>query len=113
MAVRIVDNKKLDMTNDEYSLYHRICKSYDEGNSKGSDLFVDLFETDDDGIITFLKPPSRRATSLEVFLFLVTLMTQQHIRVMYSEMDSVVKQMKEKIKEYDAKMAELERKICK
>jgi hypothetical protein len=109
MSIRIVNNKKLEMSNDEYSMYQSICASYDDGNTRGSDLFIDLFETDDDGIIVFLKPPSKRATSLEVFLFLVSLMTQQHLRVMYSQVGSMASDMKNKLKEYDEKLSKLEK----
>jgi hypothetical protein len=109
MAIRIVNNKKLEMTDDEYTMYQGICKSYDEGNTRGSDLFIDLFETDDNGIIVFLRPPSKRATSLEVFLFLTSLMTQQHLRVMYSQVEDMAKNMKSKLKEYEDKIAKLEK----
>lgn len=107
MAIRIVNNKKLEMTDDEFRMYQAICRSYDEGNTKGSDLFIDLFETDNDGIIVFLKPPSKRATSLEVFLFLVSLMTQQHLRVIYNQVGAMASDMKNKLKEYDEKIGSL------
>ena len=98
------------MTDYEYRQYRQICESYDEGNTRGSDLFYDLFETDENGIITVLKPPSKRATSLEVFLFLVGLQQQQHIRIMYSQVDDLARQFKAKIKEYDEKISQLEKK---
>lgn len=97
------------MTNDEFAMYSAICKSYDDGNTKGSDLFIDLFESDDNGIIVFLRPPSKRATSLEVFLFLTSLMTQQHLRVMYSQVEDMAQNMKSKLKEYEDKIAKLEK----
>lgn len=110
MPIKIVCNAKLDMTDFEYRLYKKICESYDDVNVKGSDLFFDLFESDDNGIITVLKPPSKRATSLEVFLFLVTLQQQQHLRIMYSQVDDLAQQFKKKIKEYDEKIDKLENK---
>jgi hypothetical protein len=109
MSIRVVNNKKLEMTNDEYSMYSSICASYDDGNTRGSDLFIDLFETDDDGIIVFLRPPNKRATSLEVFLFLVSLMTQQHLRVIYNQADVMASDIKNKLKEYDERLSKLEK----
>src|SRR5579863_9845951 len=96
MTIRIVDNKKLDMTEDEWNLYNKIVKSYSTMNNKGEDLFIDLFEVNDNGIITFLKPPSKRHTSLEVFLFLIALMQQQHLRLMYQRVDGALAELKKK-----------------
>jgi hypothetical protein len=90
MAIKVVTNKKLDMTEDEWILYQKIIKSYTTITNKGEDLFIDLFETDDNGIIVFLRPPSRRQTSLEVFLFLMSLMQHQHLRVMHQQIDEAV-----------------------
>lgn len=103
MSMHIVDNKKIEMTDDEWSLYQKIVKSYTSLTNKGEDLFIDLFETDNNGIIIFLKPPSKRQTSFEVFLFLMALQQQQHIRLMYQQVDDVCAQMKNKLKELSSK----------
>jgi hypothetical protein len=94
MAIRVVDNKKLEMTDDEWDMYQKICKSYTDVTGKGEDLFMDLFETNDEGIIIFLKPPAKRRTSLEVFLFLMSLMQHQHLRLMYQQIDDAIKEIK-------------------
>ncbi len=97
MSLKIIDNKKVEMSNDEWDYYQTICKSYDEPNFKGSDLFVDLFESDDNGIIIFLKPPSARRTSFEVYLFLMSLMQHQHLRLMHNQIDVALAQVKAKL----------------
>lgn len=107
MSVRVVDNKKLDMTQDEWAMYERIVKSYTTLTNKGEDLFIDLFETNDDGIIVYLKPPSKRQTSFEVFLFLMSLMQHQHLRLMQSQVDNVLIQFKNKMIELDVKLSQL------
>ncbi len=94
MAIRVVDNKKVEMTDDEWSMYNKIVKSYTDITGKGEDLFIDLFETNGEGIIIFLKPPSKRRTSLEVFLFLMSLMQHQHLRLMHEQVDQVVEELK-------------------
>lgn len=99
MPIRVVDNKKIDMTDDEWNLYIKICKSYTIPPNRGEDMFMDLFETDNNGIIMFLKPPSKRSTSFEVFMFLMALQQQQHIRLMYAQVDDLCAQIKEKLKE--------------
>jgi len=105
MPFRIIDNKKIEMTEDEWSMYQKIVKSYNSITNKGEDLFIDLFEVDENGIIIFLKPPSKRQTSFEVFLFLMSLMTQQHIRIMYAHVTDICSQMKTKIQELDQKLS--------
>lgn len=107
MPIRIVDNKKLEMTDDEFEMYRNICASYDRENFKGADLFKNLFESDDNGIIMILKPPTSRYTSLEVFLFVASIMEQQHLRLMHQEVDNLCNQMKEKIGLLDQKLQEL------
>lgn len=97
MPIHVVDNKKVDMTSDEWTLYQKICKSYSIPPNKGEDMFIDLFETDDEGIIMFLKPPSKRGTSFEVFMFLMALQQQQHIRLMYNQVEDICQQLKAKL----------------
>jgi hypothetical protein len=94
MPIRIVDNKKVDMSNDEWALYQKIVKSYTDMTGKGEDLFIDLFESDDAGTIIFLRPPSKRRTSLEVYLFLMSLMQHQHLRLMHQQVSDAIADMK-------------------
>ncbi len=94
MSIRVVNNRKLEMTDDEWDMYQKIVQSYTDVTGKGEDLFMDLFEANDDGIIIFLKPPSKRRTSLEVFLFLMALMQHQHLRLMHNQIDEVVAEIK-------------------
>ena len=99
MPIRVVDNKKVEMTEDEWKMYDRIVKSYTTATNKGEDLFKDLFETDANGIIVFLKPPSTFRTSFEVFLFLMSIMQHQHLRLMHQQVDDLCQQVKEKLKD--------------
>jgi hypothetical protein len=99
MGLHVVDNKKVDMTDDEWSMYQKIVRSYTTDSNKGEDLFIDLFETDKDGIIIFLKPPSKFRTSFEVFLFLMSLMQHQHLRQIHQQMDTLAAEVRQKIKD--------------
>jgi hypothetical protein len=94
MSIRVVNNRKLEMTDDEWDMYQKIVQSYTDVTGKGEDLFIDLFEANNDGIIVFLKPPSKRRTSLEVFLFLMALMQHQHLRLMHTQIDEAVAEIK-------------------
>lgn len=105
--IKIIDNKKIEVTHDEWDMYEKIVKSYSNPPNRGEDLFIDLFETNDAGIIMFLKPPSKRQTSFEVFLFLMSLFQHQHLRLMHNQIDDVCSQMKDKMNEIDENMKKI------
>lgn len=109
--MKAIDNKKIDLTEDEWQMYKKIVKSYTTATNKGEDLFIDLFETDENGTIVFIKPPSKRQTSFEVFLFIISVMVHQHLRASNKQVDDVCNQMKEKMKEIDEQLALLKKKI--
>lgn len=100
--IKLIDNKRIDLTDAEYEMYLNICKSYDDPPSvKGSDLFVGLFETNGDGVIVFLKPPTR-ATSYEVIFYLIMIMEHQHLRLMHKQVDDKLKEIDDKLKALEA-----------
>lgn len=107
MSIRIVCNQKVEMTNSEWSLYQNIVKSYTVNQNKGEDLFIDLFNSDDQGRILFLKPPSKRQTSMEIYLFLLTLQQSQQLRAINKQVDDMCDQIKVKLVEIDQKLATL------
>ncbi|MFA5757992.1 MAG: hypothetical protein WC942_01245 [Clostridia bacterium] len=92
IRIRIIDHKKVLMTNDEYRMYEEICKGYDRPNFKGQELFEDHFESNDDGIILFVKPPHKKYSSMEVFTFLISLMVNQQMRIAQDQIKSLVKE---------------------
>jgi len=110
-SIKIIDNKKVDMTHDEWLYYQSICKSYDRQNFKGEDLFKDLFESDDAGRIVFIKPPSTRHTSMEVFLFISILFQHQSIRYMHNQVAVMCKKTQDKLDEIEKIKLELEKKL--
>lgn len=93
--IKIINNKKIELTHEEYDQYTNICKSYDAPNSKGADLFKGLFDTDENGIIINLNAPSKYYTSFEVFLWLMKVMQHQHLRVMREQQQVMVNETKE------------------
>jgi hypothetical protein len=96
--IRVIDNQKIDITNDEWQVYQDICRAYDRPNCKGEELFKELFITDENGIIVFIKPPSVRQTSMEVFLFVCAIFQHQHIRLMEYKVDRICAKVDEKLK---------------
>lgn len=93
MSLRLINNKRIDLTDTEYKLYEELCMSYNRDNFQGKDLFNDLFETNDQGVIIFLKPPSQ-TFSMEIILFLQNIMVHQHLRLIYAEHEQAMTEFK-------------------
>lgn len=100
--MRIIDNKKVDITDDEYEIYKKLCDSYKDNG--GAALFQDLFESDDDGIILFLKPPSKNYVSYEITFFIISIFQHQHTRLMYKQVNELCEELKSKIAMLDEKL---------
>lgn len=96
---RIIDNKKVLMTEDQYNFYKNICRGYDRPAFKGELLFQDHFEVDDHGVLLFIKPPQNKYSSMEVYTFLLSLMTTQHISIMREQVETFIEEGKDKLKE--------------
>ena len=113
---RIINHKRVEMTNEEFEMYQAICKSYDRPNFKGEELFIDLFETNSDGIITFVRPADKRQFSMEVYCFMLSVMVNQHLRVSHETVQALVSETKvnvENIAKYsNDKIAELESRLA-
>ena len=78
------------MTDHEYEAYNQICTAY----VQGKDLFKDLFETDENGVIIFIKTPNKMF-SLEALLFIQNLMVHQHLRIIYKEFNKSMEELKQ------------------
>lgn len=105
---RIIDKKRIELTDAEWELYQNICKSYDRPNFSGSSLFAELFETDERGIIKFLKPPTH-FTSMEVFLFMMSVMQHQHLRAMYEMVEAAIADCKQTVEKANVLMSAIEK----
>lgn len=95
--MKIVDNKKLDLTDQEYNEYVSICRSFDRQSFKGEELFRGLFETDNAGIIVFIHPPSTRYTAMEAVIFLFYIMQCQGLREMKKACSKMLSDANEKL----------------
>jgi hypothetical protein len=91
--LRLINNKRIDLTDAEYKTYEALCMSYNRDNFQGKDLFNDLFETNEQGLIIFLKPPSQ-TFSMEIVLFLQNIMVHQHLRLIYAEHEQAMAELK-------------------
>lgn len=108
MTQRIIDNKRIDLTDAEWELYQSICKSYDNQYRQGKELFQGLFETNKDGVIIFLKPPTSKYSSMEVYMFLVGIMVHQHLGSACDQVNQLSQKMLESEIARDQRMAQKE-----
>jgi len=95
--IRVVAHKKLFLTNEEFRTYDKICKEYEIHG--GKDLFLDHFESNDEGIILNVNPPTKRFSSMEIFCFLLSIMQNQHMRILYEQQKSLISETENKINE--------------
>ena len=107
MTKRIIDNKEIDLTETEHKMYLDICASYDAPRFNGKDLFKGLFETNNKGLITMVRPPSANQSSLEVVLFLMILMINQHLRHSVEIHDALAEEMRSELAAIKEERAEL------
>ena len=72
--IRAVDNKRLDLTDEEHSYYLDLLDKF------GNKEFCGLFATDKNGQITSISPPLDREVSLGVLFFILNVMMNQRLR---------------------------------
>ena len=85
--MRAIDYKKVDMTDEEWKYYQELVKQYTGDTRKGSDYFRSLFETDNDGIITIIKPAS--SIPWAVLFFVQNIMINQRLRSNDQRLDEI------------------------
>jgi len=112
MTLRIIDNKRIDLTNSEFKMYKEICKAYSHERANGEDLFKNLFETNSEGMIEYLRPPTKEFT-WEVINFLQNIMIHQHLRKVYSDHNEAIEEFKKEKKELLSRIEDLESKVNK
>lgn len=94
ISFRIIANKKIKITDDEFQLYNNIVETYTEFG--GDAIFHDLFEVNNDGIIVMVKPPSARKVPMEAYLFVLSLQQQQVLRRLEDVVILFLEDMKQK-----------------
>jgi hypothetical protein len=91
MPQQIIDHKSVDMTDEENTYYKKLVEEFTIGMSNGREQFRDLFDTDNDGCITFVHPPIRKQIGWGVLFFVQNLMINQRIRRMERKVEEWTK----------------------
>lgn len=77
--IRAIAYRRVDMTDQEFSYYKELVSQFTKDNDKGEEFFKDLFESDDDGFITFIKP--NKPTPWAIIFFMQQVMITQRLRI--------------------------------
>lgn len=80
--IRAVANKRLDVSDEEYSYFKTIKAEI------GVDSFRGLFSTDDNGIITTITPPADKSTPMISLFFILNVMMNQRVRALDRKISS-------------------------
>ena len=94
--IRAVSNKRLHLTDDEYTVYNKIISTVDKHE------FDNIFITDNNGYITAVFPPIDKQISMIVVYFLFNIMINQKVRMFDSLIDQV-KILEKKVEQLEGK----------
>lgn len=90
MPRKIIDFKSVDMLPEEYEYYLSLVNEFTLGGYSGKEQFRDMFEVDDDGCITIIKPPLKKEVGWAIILFLQNLMINQRLRRMEKRVTEIL-----------------------
>ena len=96
--IKAVGNKKINLSKGEYEYFLSLKDVFGESS------FIGLFETNDDGDITLIKPGLDNPTSMAVIFFLLNVMLNQRLRKLdkkvkrIESIESRIKTLEEEVK---------------
>ena len=77
--IKAIAHQKVDMSDQEYQYYKELVSQFTDDKTKGEEFFKDLFESDEEGLITFVKP--NKPTPWAIVFFVQQVMITQRLRV--------------------------------
>lgn len=89
--IRVIDYRKVDMTDDEWGYYNQLIQNLTDTQTKGEEYFKDLFETDENGVISVVHP--NKSIPWVVLFFVQNIMLNQHLR----EQDRRIERLEKRI----------------
>jgi hypothetical protein len=81
--IRAVGNKRLELSEDEFKYF---CALKDQF---GGHSFAGLFDTNKNGIITTVNPPTNKNVPLGVIFFLLNVMMNQRVRILDKKINKI------------------------
>lgn len=107
---RVIDNKKVLLTDAEFKIYQDIIASYTTETYQGEILFKGKFVTDKNGYIISLLPFNSYPTTMEVYLFLANIMQHQHLDAGLNEIKNIWEELRKELVEIRKLKEELKKK---
>ena len=95
--IKVIANKKIDISKDEYRYYLELKRAF------GSEPFIGLFKTDENGKITTIDMSPDKPIAIVLVFFLLNVRFNQALRVVENKLD--------KISELEVKISKLEEKL--
>ena len=77
--IKAIAHQKVEMTDQEYQYYKELVSQFTDDKNKGEEYFKELFESDEEGFITFIKP--NRPIPWAIVFFVQQLMITQRLRI--------------------------------
>lgn len=74
--IRAVGNKRLNLSDSEYDYYKKLQDEF------GQQKFLKLFDTDKNGFIISVTPPTDAVTPIGVIFFILNVMMNQRVRIL-------------------------------
>jgi len=87
--MKLVGNKNIDITDEEYDYYLKLIERFKDENSTGEIYFQSLFDTDKNGFITLIR--TDKSIPWAVLFFAQQIMINQRLRISDSLMGPVKK----------------------
>lgn len=81
---RVIDFKSVEMMDEEFEYYNKLVQEFTFGVYNGKDQFHDVFDVDEDGCISLIRPPLKKEVGWAIIVFLQNLMINQRLRRMES-----------------------------
>lgn len=88
--IRAVGNKRLDLSDSEFSYFKVLKETFGESGFRG------LFSTNKNGLITSVTPPLNNKVEIGIVYFILNVMLNQRVRILDDKVNNFAK-IQEKI----------------
>lgn len=88
--IRVIDYKGVEMTDEEFDYYNKLVLEFTFGMYNGKDQFHDVFDVDDEGCISLIRPPLKKEVGWAVIVFLQNLMINQRLRRLERKVEEIL-----------------------
>ena len=94
---KTIDYKKVDMSEAEFTYYKELIKEFSDDTLNGENYFRELFDTDDNGLITIVKV--EKSIPWAILFFIQQVQINQRLRLFdkYTETLEDIKKRVEKL----------------